>query len=852
MCVVCPFVHQPAGVVHPSPGRDEPMARIVSVSGQRVAALTADWHLVPTAPGAVPDPSGLADIRTWMAAPVPGTAAQALHQAGRWSLDAPDPLHNQDFWYRARFAAEGRRRLRLHGLATLAEVWLNGERLLSSDNMFHAHDVEARFRGDNELCIAFRGLHPVLASRKGRARWRPRMIEPGALRFVRTTLLGHMAGWCPPVHAVGPWRPVELVEESGPLRVRRADVRTRLDGTTGVLSVTLKAAWTGTTHPDAAIEVNDTRTPLAWQDAETLCGELHLPDVPLWWPHTHGMPALHDVRVRVGDVTVDLGRVGFRTIEIDRGPDEAGFALKINGERVFCRGACWSSADIVSLPGSRAAYAPWLERMRDAGMNMVRVGGTMVYESDDFFALCDELGLLVWQDFMFANLDYPANDPAFAESVSREASQLLDRTQASPSLAVLCGGSEVAQQAAMLGLPRAAWSGPLFDEVLPAAVRTLRPDVPYVSNSPCGGPLPFAANSNVAHYYGVGAYLRPLDDARRAEVRFASECLAFANVPEAAAVARVLDAGEAAPHHPKWKARVPRDAGAPWDFDDVRDHYLRLLYDVDPLGLRYADPDRYLRLSRAVTGEVMAEVFAEWRRGRSTCGGALVWMYQDLWPGAGWGVVDALGAPKSAWHALKRTLQPVQVTLTDEGVNGLAIHLINETPRPVAATLSLTCLRHGEVPVLRAERALALPPRSVQEIAAASLSDSFFDFTWAYRFGPPPHDVTVAALVDEAGVRLSEAFHFPQGRGHQRTELGLSAELQETKGQWTLRLQTKRCAQSVHVEDEGFRAEDEWFHLAPGVERVVRLIAREGASGAVPDGEVHALNGLSAVRFRRS
>jgi beta-mannosidase len=812
--------------------------------------LDAGWELMATAADAIAEPGGLGGSNGWIKAAVPGTAAQALRDAGRWTLESPTPLHDKDFWYRTRFHGEGARTLRLHGLATLAEVWLNGERLLRSENMFLAHDVAARLRGDNELYIAFRALHPALAKKKGRARWRPRLVEPGTLRFTRTSLLGHMPGWCPPVHAVGPWRPVELIDDGAGLSVRGADLRTHVDGTTGVLSLTLRVDGDGIGQPEAFVEIGGTRAPLAWLNSRTLRGEARLADVALWWPHTHGAPALHAVGARIGDVTIDLGRVGFRTIEVDRGADAQGFGLKINGVRVFCRGACWSSADIVSLPCRRDAYAPWLRRLRDAGLNMVRVGGTMVYEAEAFFELCDELGLLVWQDFMFANLDYPANDPAFIDGVAQEAAQLLDRTAAHPSLTVLCGGSEVAQQAAMLGLPRAAWSGRLFDEVLPQAIGAAGCAVPYVANSPTGGALPFTVNSGVSHYYGVGAYLRPLEDARRAEVRFAAECLAFANVPESATVARLLDGGEAAPTHPKWKARVPRDAGAPWDFEDVRDHYLRLLYGVDPLALRYGDPDRYLRLSRAVTGEVMAEVFGEWRRARSTCAGGLLWMFQDLWPGAGWGVVDSLGAPKAAWHALRRACRPVQIALTDEGVNGLALHLVNETERNLEPTLSLVCLRDGAVPIVRIERPVRLPPRSAQELAVASLSDSFFDTTYAYRFGPPAHDVTIAALSDGTGARLAEAFHFPQGRGAARVELGLTAALEPDAGGWRLRLRSQRCAQSVHVEDERYRAEDEWFHLAPGIERVVRLIARDGAAGGVPDGDVHAVNGLAPVRFR--
>jgi beta-mannosidase len=305
---------------------------------------------------------------------------------------------------------------------------------------------------------------------------------------------------------------------------------------------------------------------------------------------------------------------------------------------------------------------------------MVRVSGVGVYEGPAFHELCDELGLLVWQDFMFANFDYPAADPAFAAAVRAEAQAVLGATEASPSLAVLCGGSEVMQQAAMMGLPAdMAW--PLFDEVLPQVAARVRPDVAYVPNSPSGGALPFVTDAGVSHYYGVGAYLRPLEDARRANVRFASECLAFSNVPEAESLAGVLDAPAA--HDPRWKARVPRDRGASWDFEDVREHYFQALFGLDPARVRREDPELHLDLSRAVSGEVMAAVFAEWRRPGSDCRGGLVWLLQDPQIGAGWGLLDAAGRPKAAWWALRRSLQPRQVLLTDEVVNGLHVHLLN-------------------------------------------------------------------------------------------------------------------------------------------------------------------------------
>ncbi len=832
------------------------MARILAATGRTVTPLTEGWAMRVTAAGAFPEPLGGVGENggpPWLPAPVPGTAVQALRAAGMLSLDRPPPLHDQDVWYRTRLTGEGPRRLRFQGLATIAEVWLDGERILSSDSMFQTHEVPVTLRGEHTLSIVFRALNPVLKAQRGRGRWRVRLAERAGLRAVRTTLLGHMNGWCPPVPAVGPWRPVELIEESGALRVRSADLRATLDGRDGCLTLELAVDWSGPARPPAYVEVGEVRAPLAWEAADTLRGRIRLPDVEPWWPHTHGNPTLYPVRAGIGDTRIDLGRTGFRRIEAD---GDGGFALRINGERIFCRGACWSSADVAGLPGSREAYAPWLELARQAGMNMLRVPGITAYESDAFHDLCDELGILVWQDFMFANFDYPT-DEVFLAKAATEAAQFLDRTQASPSLAVLCGGSEAEQQAAMLGLPRAAWSQPVFETALRGEAARLRPDVPYVTNSPTGGPLPFAANVGVTHYYGVGAYMKPLEDARRAEVRFASECLAFANVPGPAALP-----GVPAVHDPRWKARVPRDPGASWDFEDVRDHYLRTLCGIEPSTLRYEDPDRYLRLSRAVTGAVMEATFAEWRRAGSTCWGGLVWMFQDLWPGAGWGVVDSSGTPKAAWHALKRAFRPVQVLLTDEGVNGLALHLINETAAPVEATLTLTALRGGETPVIQAERPVTLPPRSVRALPAASLFDRFFDLTYSYRFGPPAHDATVAALTDTAtGARLAEAFHFPPGRPTgipmERVDLGLTARTIRVGEGWALALRSRRLARSVHIEDDAFRAEDEWFHLAPGVERVIRLIPRGdsatlpyGRAPAVPDGEVHALNAVVPVRFR--
>jgi len=336
----------------------------------------------------------------------------------------------------------------------------------------------------------------------------------------------------------------------------------------------------------------------------------------------------------------------------------------------------------------------------------------------------------------------------------------------------------------------------------------------------------------VANYYGVGGYRRPLEDARRAEVRFAAECLAFSNVPDESAIEEMLpDApGGLAVHHPRWKAGVPRDAGSGWDFEDVRDHYLALLFDVDPGELRRVDHDRYLELSRAVTGEVMAEVFGEWRRAASPCGGGLVLWLRDLVPGAGWGVIDHRGEPKVAYHHLRRALAPVAIWTTDEGLGGVHVHAANDRPDALAARLRIALYRDSEQNTDGVEKLVELPPHSVRHWDLEALLGRFADASWAYRFGPPQQDLIVVSLEhagQESHALISQSVLFPAGRPTAReplVRLGLLADARTLKdGRTCLAISTQRFAYGVRVHAPGFLADDDAFSVEPGGERVVHL-----------------------------
>ena len=519
-----------------------------------------------------------------------------------------------------------------------------------------------------------------------------------------------------------------------------------------------------------------------------------------------------------------MRRVGFRELSLDGGPDADRFELSVNGTPIFARGVVWTP-----VPDDELRLT--LETLRDAGINLVRIVGTTTYAPPLLHDLCDELGLLVWQDFMFANMDYPIADEGFRALVETEVRQVLDELGGRPSLAVLCGNSEVEQQVGMLGLDPVLGRGELFGEMIPALIADAGIDAVYIPSAPTGGDQPFRTDRGVANYFGVGAYLRPLEDVRRAAVPFASECLAFANVPDATPTG--YDEG------------VMRDVGADWDFADVRDHYLRLVHGIDR-----AHED-YWERSRFVTGEVMAEVFGEWRRGASVTSGGIILWSRDLVPGSGWGVLDDRGDPKVVLHHLRRALAPVAVWTTDEGLNGLSVHVANDRPQPLSAQLRVALYRDGEVRVEEAQAAVVVPPHAVIEHSVEAILGRFVDAGYAYRFGEPQHHLVVASLEQDDAL-ISQAFRFPVGPPSVRrsaAELGLTAAASARDGNVEVTIAAARVAYGVRLSRSGLVPDDDAFTIEPGRSRTITM--RPGISAPVTDAatsvSVRALNLLEPL-----
>lgn len=773
----------------------------------------------------------------WTAIRRAGTVASVAGELGTWSLDGPKvDFDASAHWFRLALNAElveqaaGAPWLVFDGLATHCKVWLNNVLILDAQNMFRAYEVDVSpfWQADvNELVFRFEPLHAVLSQKRPRPAWRTPMVAHQQLRWTRTTLLGRLPGWCPPVAPVGIWKPVHL-EMRSPGQLLKATLHASVADDMG--RVTVRCEFDGDVRAPSGCVVKLQgpngvhQSQLQATDApNVMTCVIEVPGPDRWWPHTHGSPVLHEVWMTSPDADnpVLLGRVGFRTLVIDE--THGGFSVVVNDVPVFCRGACWMPLNVQKLTASRQATFEAVQQAQAAGMNMLRVPGSTVYEDTAFFDACDALGVLVWHDLMFSNMDYPGSDAAFASEACTEIDQRTQAWSAHPSLAVVCGNSEVEQQAAMWGAPRERWRSDFFDERVRSVVANTLPGTPYWPSSAHGGAFPHQPDTGTSSYYGVGAYKRGLDDAITSKVTFATECLALANIPPASTLKRA-PCGEAPQvHSPAWKSRVFRDQMVGWDFDDVRDHYVQTLLHMDPQALRAFDPSRHLELGRAIGAEVLSRTMAVWRSQESSCRGALVWYLRDLWAGAGCGLTDETGTPKSVWHALSRVQQPLLAVLTDHGMNGVALQLVNETPEDVHGTVQLKLYKHGQTRVSEQVQTVSVSARNSGRWNLAQWLQGFVDVNWSHRFGPPTVDLVVATWMNDQGQELSQALYFnPALMVAFNGEPGLTATaMQLNTTSVTVQLQTRGAAFAVHFDVQGWAPDDDHFHMAPDTTRVV-------------------------------
>lgn len=667
--------------------------------------LSDGWEFIETRldkPGAV---IGYSDAE-WLSATVPGhvhldlmehgiipNPHERMHEMGVQWVDQTDWSYRCTFTWEAE-EDKPNQKLVFEGLDTICTVWLNGEQIAEHDNMFVPLEVvvTGKLQAENQLRIDFKSALNVGEERMAayfKAQGMPEAVERFEERsFVRKIQCMYGWDWGPRLVSCGIWRPVKLVEYGNMITHLSARQEWHEDG-----SVTVHAICEveGDAKPKFTLKHGDLR----WESED---GTFHLDFPYLWWPAGCGKQELYTLWAELPNYESSKAiRIGLRQIRLLREKDEIGesFEFEVNGKKIYAKGFNWIPDHSFPSAITRAQYEERLWQAYDLGSNMLRIWGGGMYESDDFYDICDELGIMVWQDFMHACAYYPDTDE-WQDVAKTEATYHLKRLRHRASLALWCGNNE------NLTMWQGKWNWKgypqpprfygekLYDEVYPALVSELDPERSYIHTSPCGD-LEKDCNAGKvgdSHYWdawhGRGDWKYYLDsDARfSSEYGFASSC-SLALWEETLAEEDWDYKGPAVRWHDKTRKGYDTFVG-----------YVELHY---PKSETLEDWTYYSQLNQRDALRMGVEHF----RRSAFCRGSLIWQLNDIWPVQSWAVIDSSGRYKAAAYELSRRLYSDQLLSLERVKEKIKIHYVNDqmeasqTSRSYYATA--VNLRTGEV-----------------------------------------------------------------------------------------------------------------------------------------------------------
>ncbi len=791
---------------------------------------------------------------------VPGTVPGCIHTDLLAAGKINDPFYRtqefDSYWvgetdweYSRRFEvtdellAHAKVTLVCHGLDTLATIHVNGMEIGRTDNMFRRYEFDilnSLTSGSNSISIRFASALNYTI-RKEAERHLPGWNSGekiGYHGYIRKEQCNFGWDWGIRTVTCGIWRDIELVASNG---VRLDDVHIGQEhgiGGTVKLTVNVQANSSGERELLSTVRLRFEGETVAESNAPVCAGtstmKLSVPEPQLWWPNNMGEQPLYDVDVTLEDATgieVDrwTRRIGLRTLHLDRHTDEWGesFQFVVNDVPFFAKGANWIPADAYNNRVTPERYRDLVSSSADVNMNMLRVWGGGLYEEDVFYDLCDEYGICVWQDFMFACFTYPTFDDAFMATVEQEAIDNVRRLRHHASLALWCGNNELEQ-----GLVDVEWTdvsmswedySKLYDTMLPRIVAEHDGQTDYWPASPHTPGMDRADHSNPArgdaHLWDVWHGLKPFEWYRTCEHRFNSE-FGFQSFPEPKTTHSYTEHQDrnitsfVMEHHQR--------SGIG---NSIIMHYMLNWFRL-PVGF-----EATLWTSQILQGMAMKYAVEHWRRSMPRGMGTIFWQLNDMWPVASWASIDYHHRWKALHFMARRFFAPLLVSgLEDVDKGTVEIHLTSDAllPRDVTLQWHITDASGNEIEA------------GEQEVQTGSNANRL------------AHTLHLKHLLDEHGPRdlivwleayeqkklLSEnlvLFARPKHLELSR-EPGTTARVSANGGDagFVVTMTTKQAALWTWIElaDSDFRAHDNFVHLRPGTSVNLEVMPSETMTAA--------------------
>lgn len=665
-----------------------------------------------------------ADGRSF-AARVPGCAHLDLQRAGVIpSVDALDGEEAQTwvghtaFVWRRTFQVS--RELRAHAhidlvfqsIDTVAEVFVDGALTLSVANSFHPHRIDltnriAQSACDHAFVVEVRCAAPVcevervqgeLGARPVNGDWTPYV-------FMRKPACDFGWDWGPRAPSSGI---VDIVFLHGWTGSRIASVRplvTRCTQKEACVEVFVDARCDGDpTRFEAQVELESpdgrrfhATAPLARSGIARCVIEIENPQ--RWWPRGYGAQQLQRVNVGLAANRTTharwSGRIGLRSVALDTTPESDGsrFAIRVNDQLIWCAGANWIPEGLNRMDAIEPKVRERLMQACEANLVMLRVWGGGGYESDFFYSQCDDLGLLVWQDFAFTCATYP-EEKAFPALIESEARFQLARLASHPSVVLWCGGNEDILAWWSWGFRERlahgqSWGRHYWLELLPRLCAEIDPTRPYWPESPWSGSLELHPNDPMRGDRHTWEFTAKVEGMRSITPRFASE-FGHQSPPALESIAHALGADAAALASCSARegcAQIAERQRATGGDDPQYGSHLSERF-TPP-----ADFATWIAQAQSVQAKAMRIAYTWLRTSRPHCSGALVWQMNDAWTGHSWSLVDAQGRAKPAWHAVRAACAARMISIHPrDGV--LVVEAVNDTAQPWKSRVTLERVVH--------------------------------------------------------------------------------------------------------------------------------------------------------------
>lgn len=810
------------------------------------------------------------DESEWRKAQVPGTVHTDLLKHGIIS----DPFYGtnehdlqwidkKDWEYESKFTLPeswqdySRIELIFDGLDTYADVFVNGKQVLTANNMFRAWSVEVKDLlqlGENVVRVRFRSpLKEDLPKleRLGYDLPAPNdQSELGGLEDRKISVFARKApyhygwDWGPRFVTSGIWREVRLTGWNGPrltdLHIRQHEVNERMAKLSAVVEIDASEVWQGNLEisGDGNTWVREVELEPGRQSVEL---EIEIPAPQLWWCRGLGEPSMYEfsATLRCGDEAVSRRnvRTGLRSIRLIRDKDAEGtsFRFELNGVPVFAKGANHIPNDSFIPEVTAERYRHEIASAAESNMNMLRVWGGGIYEEDVFYDLCDEYGLLVWQDFMFACSMYPG-DEAFLQSVAQEAEYNIKRLRNHPCIALWCGNNEMDSAWAHYD-EHGGWGWKknysqlqrekiwadyeaIFHELLPEAVERLGGGVAYWSSSPLceitGDERQHAtkvSGEGDVHYWGVWHAVEPFSNYNERVGRFMSE-YGFQSFPELSSVLSYATEEQLELESEVMLAHQKNGRG-----NQLIKEYMEQ-YLPEP-----RDFKSFLYMSQVLQAEAIQIAIEAHRRNKPFCMGTLYWQMNDCWPVASWAGMDYYGRWKALQYTVRRSFREVIMSVDGALEDTLTVHAISDLRDNLNAELRMALYDFSGTLLHEDSQPICISADSSAVISQVSVAD--FLSEWDRE-----STVLYVSLVSGGHVLDSRNVYFTASRDLKLPEAGVSVKEIPGSGGSRFTLETDALARQVwlQAEEEGIFS-DNYFDLIPGVPVTVEFRRRSGSGG---------------------